>query len=107
MAALLVRYTERTLGEELPLPAERPFTDTQDGYIEKAYAAGIVQGAGEGIFNPDKVVTREQLATMLYRTMVLVDPGGGRRGRSPPDMRTLPPSPAGRGRRSPPCWPGE
>lgn len=77
MAALLVQYAEGTLGEELPLPAERPFTDTQDRYIEKAYAAGIARGAGEGIFNPDKVVTREQLATMLYRTVALVDPEGG------------------------------
>lgn len=83
MAALLVRYAERTLGEELPLPADHPFTDTQDEYIEKAYAAGIVQGTGEGIFHPDKVVTREQLAAMLYRTMVLVDTGWGTEGPEP------------------------
>lgn len=80
MAALLVRYAEYTLGEELPVPAEHPFTDTQDAYIEKACAAGIVQGTGEGLFAPDKVVTREQLATMLYRAILHIDPewtGGG------------------------------
>lgn len=74
MAALLVRYTELATGKELPLPEEHPFADTQDEYIEKAYAAGIVQGVGEKIFAPDKVVTREQLATMLYRTIIQLGP---------------------------------
>ncbi len=77
MAALLVGFVERVLGEALSLPEEHPFTDTQDGYIEKAHAAGIVQGVGEGLFSPDKVVTREQLATMLCRAMALVEPGWG------------------------------
>ncbi len=77
MAALLVRFTEEKLGEELTLPEEHPFADTQDRYIEKAHAAGIVLGAGDGNFNPDKVVTREQMATMLCRTMTLVEPGWG------------------------------
>ena len=73
-AALLVRYLELVKGSELPLPAEHPFTDTSDAYIEKAYAAGIVQGMAEGIFAPDKVVTREQFATMLYRMLVKQNP---------------------------------
>ncbi len=73
-AALLVRYLELVTGSELPLPAEHPFTDTSDAYIEKAYAAGIVQGMAEGIFAPDKVVTREQFATMLYRMLVKQNP---------------------------------
>ena len=30
---------------------------------------------GDGIFAPDKVVTREQLATMLYRTITKINPG--------------------------------
>ena len=83
MAALLVRYAEQALGEELPLPADHPFTDTQDTYIEKAYAAGIVQGMGDGRFAPDRVVTREQLAAMLYRAIRLVTPGWGESGPSP------------------------
>ncbi len=73
-AALLVRYLELVTGSDLSLPAEHPFTDTSDAYIEKAYAAGIVQGMAEGIFAPDKVVTREQFATMLYRTLVKQNP---------------------------------
>ena len=73
-AALLVRYLELVTGSDLSLPAEHPFTDTSDAYIEKAYAAGIVQGMAEGIFAPDKVVTREQFATMLYRMLVKQNP---------------------------------
>ncbi len=75
MAALLVQYCELVQGHELLLPTEHPFTDTSDTYIEKAYAEGIVQGLGDGIFAPDKVVTREQLATMLYRTITKINPG--------------------------------
>ena len=73
-AALLVRYLELVTGSDLSLSAEHPFTDTSDAYIEKAYAAGIVQGMAEGIFAPDKVVTREQFATMLYRMLVKQNP---------------------------------
>ena len=73
-AALLVRYLELVTGGDLSLPAEHPFTDTSDAYIEKAYAAGIVQGMAEGIFAPDKAVTREQFATMLYRMLVKQNP---------------------------------
>lgn len=77
MAALLVQYSELVSGEVLPLPTEHPFTDTQDAFIEKAYNAGIVQGTGDGLFAPDKVVTREQLFTMLYRTIIKMNPEWG------------------------------
>lgn len=35
--------------------------------IAWAYASGIVQGIGGGLFNPTGDITREQLAAMLYR----------------------------------------
>lgn len=90
MAALLVQYVECATGEDLPLPADHPFADTGDDYIEKAYAAGIVRGVGEDLFAPDKVVTREQLATMLYRTMALVDPERGVGGPEPAGYQDFP-----------------
>ena len=48
------------------------FTDVPDGEYYTKYAAwgsasGIVQGVGEGIFNPNDTVTREQMAVFLYR----------------------------------------
>jgi len=38
-------------------------------YIEKMSLAGIVQGMTDTTFEPDRVVTREQLVTMLVRLM--------------------------------------
>lgn len=68
-AHLAVNYLEKTLGEPItPAPADT-FTDTTDEGILKAYAAGIVQGVGEGKFSPGGLLTREQLATMLWRAM--------------------------------------
>lgn len=37
-------------------------------YIEAAYRAGIVQG-NKGLFKPNDVITREQMATMLVRAL--------------------------------------
>lgn len=68
-AHLAVNYLEKALGQPItPAPADT-FTDTTDEGILKAYAAGIVQGVGEGRFSPGGLLTREQLATMLWRAM--------------------------------------
>ena len=64
--ALVVTLIEKYAGEELP--AEEPFTDTDDLNVRKAAWLGIVQGVGNGAFNPDGELTREQAATMLERT---------------------------------------
>ena len=55
-----------------PLEGENVFTDVKDGqwYTEAvAWAAenGIVGGVGDGKFDPDGKITREQLAAILYR----------------------------------------
>ena len=48
------------------------FTDVPDGQwyskaIEWAAANGVVNGIGDGKFAPDRSITREQIATILYR----------------------------------------
>ena len=49
-------------------PAENnPFTDTNDAEILKAYNAGITVGTSATTFSPDKLINREQAATMLAR----------------------------------------
>lgn len=68
-AALTVKWLEQTTGEEIVPASEETFTDTQETAILKAYAAGIVEGVGEGRFAPGGLLTREQLATMLWRAM--------------------------------------
>jgi hypothetical protein len=49
-----------------------PFTDVaEDAWyksaVDWAYDAGIIEGAGDGHFNPNGTLTREQLVTILYR----------------------------------------
>ncbi len=39
------------------------YADAMGGAVKE----GIISGYGEGIFGPNDPVTREQLATMLYR----------------------------------------
>jgi hypothetical protein len=43
------------------------FHDTDDLYILSAYALGIVSGRGNGIFDPEGNITREEAAAMLMR----------------------------------------
>lgn len=51
--------------------AQAPFTDLTKKYyldaIAWAYENGIVTGFSDTVFGPDKAVTREELATILYR----------------------------------------
>ena len=68
----LVTILYRIAGEPSVEGLENPFEDVQAGryYTEAviwAAGEGIVEGTSEGIFRPEKMVTREQLATILYR----------------------------------------
>ncbi len=52
--------------------AEHPFRDVADGLwysdaVKFAYEKGLMEGSRTGIFNPDKKLTRAQLATVLWR----------------------------------------
>lgn len=65
---LAVQLAETALGEELPA-APAVFSDCQGLAVRKAYAAGIVNGVTESTFAPNNKLTREQLATMLWRAV--------------------------------------
>lgn len=58
MARTAVLAYEKVTGQTLEVPAEHPFNDTTDPDAEKAYAAGIVKGDGNGTFRPDDSLTR-------------------------------------------------
>jgi hypothetical protein len=49
------------------------FSDTADPHVLEAYAFGIVEGLGKGIFNPGGDITREQLVAMLTRTLSVLN----------------------------------
>jgi len=57
------------------------FTDTSDSDVEAAARLGIVNGRGNGRFDPQGTITRQEAAAMLYRTAAevgvpLPEPGG-------------------------------
>lgn len=68
--AMLVTILNRYEGEPVAIAAS-PFTDlTQNWYknaVHWAFEKGIVKGITDTTFAPDKDVTREEIATMLYR----------------------------------------
>lgn len=66
-AQLAVNLVEVLNGEAIAPAAADTFSDCDHEAVLKAYAAGIVQGVGDGLFDPSGKLTREQLATMLYR----------------------------------------
>ncbi|MNZ92858.1 S-layer protein precursor [compost metagenome] len=51
--------------------AEPAFTDLEGhpaaGYIQTAYELGMVNGNGSGLFEPDRIITRQEAAVMLWR----------------------------------------
>lgn len=56
-------------GKDFPINKMFPFSDTTNIEVIRAYHLGIVEGTGEGVFNPDGHVKREQMAVMLHRLM--------------------------------------
>ncbi len=50
------------------------FTDTTNPEILKAANLGLVQGVGNNQYAPDRLVTREQMATILLRALKVLNP---------------------------------
>ncbi len=71
-SAIAVELYESLSGENAK-PAKTPFVDItgdeNEDYIKKAYDLNVVVGVSETEFAPDAGITREQLATMLCRTI--------------------------------------
>lgn len=49
------------------------FKDTTDFYVVAANALGIVNGKGDGIFDPSGMITRQEAAIMLLRASKVID----------------------------------
>lgn len=53
-----------------PAPGGEGFADTRDGWFSPAAAwakeTGVSAGCGNGLFDPDEQITRQELAAMLY-----------------------------------------
>lgn len=70
---LVVKLYEKAKGEAIPINDPKPFTDTDNTAVAKAYGLGVVSGYGDGRFGPDALITREQLMAMFFRTLSTLD----------------------------------
>ena len=68
-AAIAVKLYEKISGRKAKESEKSPFIDTEDSYVLKAYVLEITYGTREDMFSPNAEITREQLATMLTRTV--------------------------------------
>lgn len=66
-AAVSVNLYECLSGEVAEGVSENPFTDTDDEYVLKAFNLGVTTGTSETEFSPEKLLNREQAASMLTR----------------------------------------
>ncbi|NCB62467.1 MAG: hypothetical protein EOM52_02470 [Clostridia bacterium] len=73
-AALSVRLYEVMSGKTAAPAPQNPFTDASDPEILKAYALGITKGTTGTTFQPNLLIPREQVATMLTRTVQAAKP---------------------------------
>ncbi|MFD0711946.1 transglutaminase domain-containing protein [Paenibacillus sp. GCM10027626] len=69
-AEMAVLLYERLTGQALPEPKKNPFSDTRSYYVVQAYELGIVSGTSRTTFSPDAWITREQIAVLLYNTLL-------------------------------------
>lgn len=67
-AELVVRMMETSLLSELDV-AGLAFDDCANPQVLKAYAAGVVNGVGDNLFDPKTTTNREEIATMLSRAI--------------------------------------
>lgn len=67
MCSVAVATYEKVTGAEIEVPAELPFTDTDEIDVTKAHQIGIVQGDGDGTFRPDDGLTRLEFFCFVGR----------------------------------------
>lgn len=65
---LISKHTGLEAGDILQDDKTSPFTDTDSGSVIAANRLGLVSGRGDGTFDPDGSITRQEAAAMLART---------------------------------------
>jgi hypothetical protein len=68
-AYLSVKLYEKLTGD-VAIIGEDIFDDTDNEWILKGYNIGILNGYGNGVYGPNDLITREQLAVLLIKTMM-------------------------------------
>lgn len=68
-AHIAVKLWEKVSGQTVVAGPKNPFVDTEDIEVLKAYNLDITKGTSETTFEPDELITREQMATMMTRAL--------------------------------------
>lgn len=68
---LAVIAYESITGKEIKVNDSIKFLDTDDDYVKKAATIGISSGISKGLYGPNVLVNREQIATMMVKTLEL------------------------------------
>ena len=71
MASLAVRLAEQLTNRNIKPAASGVFSDTNNEYALKAVSAGIIKASGK-TFAPDMAVSRQEMATFLFRALQYV-----------------------------------
>lgn len=74
LCELAVLLYEKLNGKVVPIPEKNPFMDTKNGQIMKAYSLGITSGTSATTFEPNTIISREQVATMFGRAIQKIYP---------------------------------
>lgn len=77
MASLVVRLAERLTEKEISPSKAGTFTDSDNLYIRKAHAAGIMPWKDAGTFTPSAVVTRQEMAITIFNTLQYIKNNSG------------------------------
>lgn len=72
-AELVVNMAEKATSKTITPADSKTFEDTEDIWVLKAFGSGIVTGVSKTKFEPDTLITREQIATMLYRAITYIE----------------------------------
>ena len=73
-AELAVRLYEVYTGVKATPVPENTFSDCKNPEVLKAFQLKIVNGVGNGKFDPKALTNREQIAAMLYRAVTVISP---------------------------------
>ena len=75
-ASAALRFYQLLTDKKVPaFTGANPFTDTDDPEVLQAYGLGIVGGVGDGLYAPDRILTRQEAVVMLGRVWELAENG--------------------------------
>lgn len=64
-----VKLYQAASGKTVSPADDTPFSDCDDPYVAAAYALGIVNGRGSGVFDPNASISRQELCVMLHHIL--------------------------------------